>query len=186
MAERDERGRPAGPNDPTRLIIRPTDNNATRALPKAPQGDAQAGGSSAADQTVLVHQMAGAQKKKSFDPVVAWLVVTAGPGRGEFRAVKYGQNSVGRGEDQRICLDIGDEKISRDAHAYVVYDERQRKFFVKDGGKSNLIRRNGEPVLAPTEMAHGDLLSLGDTELTFVAFCGPNFDWLDGDEAGKA
>lgn len=180
MAEDDQR-RHVGPNDPTRLIIRPSDAGATRVLPKA---GANAAPVAAAAETVLVHQTAGESGSKArFDPVVGWLVVRAGPGRGEFRAVRYGQNAIGRGADQRIQLDIGDEKISREAHAYVVYDEQQRKFFVKDGGKSNIVRRNGEPVLAPMELMHEDILVIGDTELQFVAYCGAKFDWLDNGAA---
>ena len=131
------------------------------------------------DDTVMVP--AGAvdtQSKGVFDPVVGWLVVLEGLGRGQFRPVRYGQNAVGRGQDLRICIDFGDQRISRDAHAFVIYDEVQRRFFVRDNGKSNIVRLNGEAVLTHAELHDRDRLSIGETTLLFVALCDQNFDWL--------
>ena len=46
------------------------------------------------------------------DPVVGWLVVVGGPGLGSFRPIYEGNNAVGRGSDQRIAIDFGDNSIS--------------------------------------------------------------------------
>ena len=81
------------------------------------------------------------------DPVVGWLVVRQGPGRGRFCPIFYGQNSLGRGGDQRIRVDFGDKRISREAHAFIVYDDIAQKFYLRDGGKTNLVRHNGELVM---------------------------------------
>jgi hypothetical protein len=112
-----------------------------------------------------------------FDPVVAWLVITNGPGRGHFRPVFYGQNSLGRAPDMRISVDFGDQRISREAHAYVIYDDVEHKFFVRDNGKSNIVRVNGEMVLQPTELRDRDCVSIGDTTMLFVVLCDSRFDW---------
>jgi hypothetical protein len=109
-----------------------------------------------------------------------------GPGRGQFRPIHYGQNAVGRGQDLRVSIDFGDQRISREAHAFVIYDEMQRKFFVRDNGKSNIVRLNGNAVLAPTQLGDRDTISIGDTTLLFVPLCDQNFDWLAGNASATA
>ena len=114
-----------------------------------------------------------------YELTAGWLVVTAGPGRGASREIFFGMNSVGRSPDQRIPLDFGDESISREAHAFIVYDEMQHDFYVQHGGKANLVRLNGKPVLAPAELKHGDILEVGATKLLFVPLCSESFNWSD-------
>lgn len=134
-------------------------------------------------ETVFITGQASASPGASrFDPVVGWLIVRKGPGRGQARQVYYGQNSVGRGNEQRVCLDFGDQRISREAHAFIVYDDALRKFFIRDNGKSNLLRVNGNLVMMPTELADRSEIIIGDTTLLFVALCGPDFDWLAENE----
>jgi FHA domain len=112
-------------------------------------------------------------------PIAGWLVVVKGKGQGRFAPIYDGMNSVGRGEDQSTRVDFGDESISRKEHAFVTYDLKLRKFYLNHGGKSNIIRCNGAPVLQPVELTSGDMVSIGETEFCFTAFCGPNFDWSD-------
>lgn len=111
------------------------------------------------------------------EPVAGWIVVVKGPGRGGFRPVYVGMNSVGRAPSQRIPIDFGDESISREEHAFITYDDETRTFYLQHGGKSNLVRLCGKPVLAPTELNPGDLFRIGNTTFRFVACCGPDFDW---------
>jgi hypothetical protein len=118
------------------------------------------------------------------DPVAGWLVVVKGPGRGGFRPIFVGMNSVGRDPSQRISLGFGDDSISREEHAYIAYDEEQRVFYLQHGGKANLVRLAGRPVLSPTELNPYDLIRIGKTTLRFVPLCGPHFAW--GDEIGDA
>jgi len=113
------------------------------------------------------------------EPVAAWVVVVKGPGRGSFRSVYMGMNSVGRGSDQRVKLDFGDDSISREAHAYITYDEKARVYYLQHGGKSNLVRLHNQPVLMPMELKLNDHISIGKTILRFVPLCGPDFDWSD-------
>lgn len=110
-------------------------------------------------------------------PVVGWLVVTAGPGRGAFVGLVAGMNAIGRGDANAVQIDFGDASISRDAHAYVIYDDEARAFHVSHGGKTNLVRLNDAPVLAAEALSHGDTLRIGATSLRFVALCGADFDW---------
>ncbi len=112
-------------------------------------------------------------------PVVAWLVVTGGPGRGHALAISYGLNRIGRGADQAVSLPFGDEQISRSHHAAIEYDPKLRAFYLSKG--DNLVYLNGARVGSGNEQAlnSGDQIELGSTKLRFVAFCGPDFDWND-------
>jgi hypothetical protein len=113
------------------------------------------------------------------DPVAGWVVVVKGPGRGNFSPIFVGMNSLGRDASQRVCLNYGDDSISREAHAYITYDEEQRCFYLQHGGKSNLVRLGMQPVLSPTELQPNDLIRIGRTTLLFVPCCGPDFSWTD-------
>ncbi|MGP0057883.1 MAG: FHA domain-containing protein [Beijerinckiaceae bacterium] len=112
-------------------------------------------------------------------PVTGWLVVVNGPGRGSFAPIFDGMNSVGRGDDQATQLDFGDDTISRSEHAFITYDYMNRKFHIQHGGKASIVRLNDSPVLQPMELKSGDTISLGQTVVRFVAFCGEAFDWQD-------
>lgn len=139
------------------------------------------GNAPSSDATVMVPSAAaaaGSQPGVVFDPVVGWLVVVDGLGRGQFRPIFYGQNSVGRGHDLRVSIDFGDQRISREAHAFLIYDEVERKYFIRDNGKSSIVRLNGNAVLAPSELRDRDLVTIGETTMLFVALCDPNFDWI--------
>ena len=106
-----------------------------------------------------------------------WIVVVGGPGRGASFTLLNGVSQIGRGEDQTVRLDFGDTSISRNNHAAVAYDDEQGKFFLGHGGKSNLVRLNGRPVLSTEEMSNGDQIRIGETTLKFVALCGEDFTW---------
>lgn len=112
-----------------------------------------------------------------YELAAGWLVVIEGPGRGCTREIYFGMNSIGRGSEERIALDFGDTTISREAHAYLVFDEKQSDFYLQHGGKSNLVRLNGAPVLAPQPLKNGDTIEIGDTKLRFVPLCGDDFTW---------
>lgn len=113
---------------------------------------------------------------------VGWLVVVDGPGRGASIALQNGVAQIGREEGQGVQLDFGDTSISRTNHAAIAYDEEARGFFVGHGGKSNLVRLNGKPLLSTERMTHGDTLLIGETKLRLVALCGEHFSWAGAEE----
>ncbi len=123
--------------------------------------------------------MDGTMDMSDVVPVVGWLVVTAGPGRGASVQLTAGMNAVGRGPDNAAQVDFGDDTISQDAHAFVTYDSETRLFHLSHGGKTNIVRRNDAPVLTAETLDHGDVIRIGDTSLRFVALCGPDFDWAN-------
>jgi len=108
---------------------------------------------------------------------VGWLVVVDGPGRGAHFTLFNGVSQIGRGEDQTVRLDFGDNTISRTGHALLAYDDEQAKFFLGSGGKVNIVRLNDRPLLSTEELSHDDVIRIGETRLRFVAFCGPDFAW---------
>lgn len=112
-----------------------------------------------------------------------WIVVVAGPGRGASFTLHNGVSQIGRGEDQAVRLDFGDTSISRNNHAAVAYDDEQGKFYLGHGGKSNLVRLNGRPVLSTEEMSNGDQIRIGETTLKFIALCGEDFTWKSSEGA---
>ena len=116
---------------------------------------------------------------------VGWIIVIDGPGRGSCFTLFNGVSQIGRGEEQAVRLNFGDTSISRDNHAAVAYDDEQAKFFLGHGGKSNLVRLNGRPVLSTEELASSDSIRIGETTLKFMALCGDDFTWKtsDGEDA---
>ncbi len=117
---------------------------------------------------------------------VGWLAVVDGPGRGAAFTIFDGVAQIGRGEDQAIRLDFGDSSISRQNHAAVAYDHEQKRFFLGHGGKTNLVRLNGKPVLSTEELSTDDTVRIGETTLRFIALCGPNFSWDQQEQEDEA
>ena len=108
---------------------------------------------------------------------VGWIVVIDGPGRGHSYALHTGVSQIGRGEDQTVRLNFGDTAISRSNHAALAYDHKQNKYFLGHGGKANLVRLNGVPLLSTEEISNGALIEIGETQLRFIALCGGAFSW---------
>jgi len=79
---------------------------------------------------------------------VGWVVVADGPGRGTCFTLEAGMSQIGRGDDQAIQLDFGDNSISRTNHAAIVYDPETHEFLLGHGGKKNIVRLNGKPVIS--------------------------------------
>ncbi len=162
--------------------------------PKAPGGAGRASGSYEEERTRLNTggrtssnrpQSAEEREEKTDgmdDPVVGWLAIVEGPGKGRALQLGYGSNPIGRGETARVKLNFGDNQISRGGHAIVTYDPRGRKFYVQHGGGTNLTYLNDEPVLTPAELPALSHISIGNTILRFVPLCGDAFDWQDTEE----
>ena len=108
---------------------------------------------------------------------VGWMLVVSGPGRGACFTLRPGVSQIGRGDDQAVQLDFGDNGISRQNHAAIAFDPEENKFYLGHGGKSNLVRLNGRPVLSTEEIKDKDLVRIGETTLRFVALCGEEFSW---------
>lgn len=157
--------------DHTRIIRR------DGSIPQAPPATS--------DATVLVRRssssapgVASPAEDLPEGPVVGWLVVIEGPGRGKSVTLGYGMNTIGREPGNRVCLPYGDMLISRNKHATLTYDPRGKKFFIQHGESTNLTYVGEQPVLSPLELKSGDIIRLGDTTvLKFIPLCGDEFNW---------
>ncbi len=182
---------PATPNDALREPTRVMGGRPAPAAPSAPAPSASVDPAQktqlfrpgrpapAAGQADVAPTPAATVVTGEVEPVVGWLVVVKGPGKGSGLSIGYGWNTVGRGADQRIVLDFGDAEISRENHCSITYDAKNRKFYVQHGGGRNLTYLGAEPVLMPKQLQNLDEITLGNTSLKFVALCGDQFDWSD-------
>jgi hypothetical protein len=177
--------RDAGAAAPSRDYV-PADNAATKIYrpnrpPSAQVGaptDPAAPGAGAISQAG--RPKAGTPVSGDFtiaDPVVGWLAIVEGPGRGASLNIGYGNNRIGRAPTENISLDFGDEEISRENHATITFDGRHRRFYVLPGQGRNLVYVNDQPVMSPLELTGGEDILLGQTKLRFMPFCGKSFDW---------
>ena len=179
--KKDPKPRSLFPEEPTtRLVNRSKDSYA-----KA--GDSPktviAGGQARRDPKQEVDAAKGDTDSGMADPVVGWLVVTDGPGKGSAVRLGNGQNSIGRGETSRVRLNFGDSQISRNDHAVVIYDPKQNRFYIRQGQGVNLVYLDDNPVLSPTPLPSGGRITLGETTLRFVALCNDEFQWLEQKES---
>lgn len=114
--------------------------------------------------------------KTGNEPVVGWLVCTAGAQCGcDFR-LKAGRNFIGRAREMDVSLE-GEQSISRERHAVVVYEPKQNIFLAQPGDSSALFYLNGNVVLTPVELKKNDRLQIGDAELMLIPCCDGAFAW---------
>lgn len=104
------------------------------------------------------------------DPVVGWLVVVRGPGKGKSLEIGVGANSIGRDSRQKLRIDFGDKHVSRDKHAILIYEPKTKKYFVQSGDTRNLTYIGTDLVLSPVELNGGEVIVVGETHLCFVPF----------------
>lgn len=119
--------------------------------------------------------------KKDSDPVVGWLVCTKGVHKGEDFRLRAGRNFIGRGQNMDIKL-TGENTVSRDKHAIVLYEPNQRIFLAQMGESHELVYLNGNLLMSNAQMKAYDRLQLGDAELMLIPCCGETFDWQEDEE----
>ena len=83
-----------------------------------------------------------------------------------------------------LTHDFGDDTISSEEQAYIRYDSAERSFlFVPNLAKTNVVSVNEKRPTVAVELAHMDVITIGRTQVVFVPFCGPDFDWAELAEA---
>lgn len=112
-------------------------------------------------------------------PVVGWVVAVEGIYKGANFPLKPARNYVGRSSEMDIRL-MEDKSVSRDRHAVIIYEPNNNMFLVTPGDARGLFYLNGQPVLSPMPLKAYDQLTIGETEMLFVPFCGEKFNWKDG------
>jgi hypothetical protein len=108
--------------------------------------------------------------------VVGWLVCLAGPDRGRDFRLHAEKNFIGRSALMDVCV-AGDESVSRDRHALVIFDPKKRMFWAVPGEASGLVYLNGDIVHSPAPMRCDDVLEVGQTKLVLIPFCGEKYSW---------
>lgn len=116
--------------------------------------------------------------KGAVNPVVGWLVCTAGPDRGRDFRIKAEKNFIGRATSMDICIS-GDPRVSRENHAVVAFEPRNAEFRLYPGDARGLVYLNSRLVDAPSVLQAYDEVELGDSHLLFVPFCGERFKWAE-------
>lgn len=110
------------------------------------------------------------------EPVVGWLVSVEGSSCGKDFRLRSGKNYVGRNLDMDVVLD-GDNAVSRDKHAIIVFDPVSQKTLCQSGESRELFYLNGTVVTQTVDLNAGDVLTIGRTKLKFVPFCGALHTW---------
>jgi hypothetical protein len=175
-----------GASAPTRVReIRPAGKPASGSEPTMPRPMTPQAGTSSAPTMVKgigggsVQPAAAPSGHGGFDPVVGWLVIVEGPGRGKAVDIYVGMNSLGRSRGQRIRVDFGDAAISGEGAAFITFEPKRQTFHINHGGKANIVYLNDEAVLTPMPLMNGNTVAIGETKFRFVQLCGPEFSWED-------
>ncbi len=111
-------------------------------------------------------------------PVVGWLVALDGPCRGTDYRIRIGYNYIGRTSGD-ICIH-GDATISSERDSSVTYVPQTRGFYIAHELGKNPLLLNGRPVIREAELKNHDRITIGSTNLIFVALSGEDFDWSEG------
>ncbi|HUY27143.1 MAG TPA: FHA domain-containing protein [Candidatus Binataceae bacterium] len=110
------------------------------------------------------------------NPVMGWLVCIEGPDKGRDFRIHAEKNFIGRGSTMDIAV-TGDEAISRDKHAAVVFEPKRREFWVMPGEAAGLVYLNEQMVNAPARLKARDVIEVGKSKLLFWPFCDDKFHW---------
>jgi hypothetical protein len=105
------------------------------------------------------------------DPPVGWLVCIDGPDRGRDYRIHAANNSIGRSETMAICI-TGDDNISRENHAFLIYDPETNTYAVRPGVARGLVHLNRGLVHEATPLRPFDEIKIGKTTLLFIPLCG--------------
>jgi len=114
--------------------------------------------------------------------VVAWIVIISGIGEGRDFRVVTGQNTIGKSNSNMIAIDFGDDTISREKHAFIIYDSQNNKFIFRGGEGQNISYLNGNSVYSPVIIKNGDIIEMGETKFRFSTFCDETFIWEEKEE----
>lgn len=107
--------------------------------------------------------------------LAGWLVCTKGNERGRDYRIYYGFNDIGRNHSMDICI-ADDLNVSPDKHCSIIYDTKKSEFHLLPH-EGSITRVNQEMIVGPYLLQDGDMIELGMSEFTFVAFCKGERTW---------
>lgn len=113
----------------------------------------------------------------SAQPVVGWVIIIDGSGKGQSFELTFGMNPIGRNASNKVALDFGDDLISGDDHFSIAYDDRNRNFLIAARSGRNLVYIGDDPIIDSRTLESGTELTVGNTTLKFVALCTKEWTW---------
>jgi hypothetical protein len=153
-------------------VTMPLDMGRTMPLtPPAGTDNRVPGGASEEGRTVAV-----IKEDIGIDPVVGWLISVDGQDRGRDYRIRSDNNYIGRAEKMDVCIQ-GDDTVSRENHAIISYDARDKIFYFSPGDGRSIVRLNDKAIFSTAEIHAYDIVEVGKTKLVFIPLCGDKFDW---------
>lgn len=110
-------------------------------------------------------------------PVVGWVIIIDGPGKGQSFELTFGMNPIGRNPGNKVALNFGDDLISGDDHFSIAYDDRSQSFLVAARSGRNLVYIGDDPIIDSRTLESGTELNVGNTTLKFMALCTKDWTW---------
>lgn len=132
------------------------------------------GATSALPKTVAFYNFADTET----EPPTGWLVCVKGTHQGQAFACKAGRNKIGRNPDCNINP-VNDTSITREPHAIIIYDPKERVFYLQNGTGDGLVYCNGAMLFSHERLKAYDKIELGNAEFVFMPLCGEQFNWSD-------
>ena len=126
------------------------------------------------DEATISFSMA----KMGTEPVVGWLICIKGEEKGKSFPLKENKNFIGRSSTSDIVIS-GDNSVSRERHAVIIYEAREKIFIAQPGESRGLYYLNGKVVLNNEKLNPYDILDIGKTRMLFIPLCGEHFCWED-------
>jgi hypothetical protein len=142
----------------------------------APVVDAARGQNWDDSATVALDDLVPQEELPPAEKVAGWLVCVKGPERGRDYRLYVGFNRIGHGIDCEVAVRPGDGGEA--PGCAVVYEDRKNNFFaVPRPDMSATV--DGEELSAPVPLETGAIISAGDSEFEFVAFCRGGRKWTE-------
>lgn len=111
------------------------------------------------------------------EPVVGWIVCIEGNEFGKPFQIVSGKNSIGRHKENSIV--INDKSVSREKHAFIIYEPKKRNFYVQPGEGSQLTYLNDENIMEAKPLKKNDIIEIGSGKYIFIPLCSEEFSWED-------
>ncbi len=124
------------------------------------------------DKTVSFYDFA------EVEPPTGWLVCIKGAHQGQAFSCKTGKNKIGRNPDYDISL-MSDNTVTREVHAIIIYEPKQRVFYLQNGNGDGLVYLNDELLFSHSQLKAYDKIQIGNAEFVFMPLCGEQFTWTD-------
>ena len=83
---------------------------------------------------------------------------------------------MGRNPDNRIVF-AKDGQISREKHAFIMYEPKKHEFFIQSGDSSGLTYVNNENIIGAKKIDAYDIIELGGSQFIFIPLCCDRFSW---------